>query len=103
MSTIIRSFENAFACDPISSFGGVVAINSIVTEKLAKKLNKIFFEVILAKGFKKDAFKVLKKRKSIRLVMFNKFASINKKSYLFLQNSFLSQDSDNLLLNNKLL
>ncbi len=98
----IRSFENAFACDPISSFGGVVAINSIVTEKLAKKLNKIFFEVILAKGFKKDAFKVLKKRKSIRLVIFNKFASINKKSYLFLQNSFLSQDSDNLLLNNKL-
>ena len=98
----IRSFENAFACDPISSFGGVVAINSIVTEKLAKKLNKIFFEVILAKGFKKDAFKVLKKRKSIRLVIFNKFASINKKSYLFLQNSFLSQDSVNLLLNNKL-
>ena len=98
----IRSFENAFACDPISAFGGVVAINSIVTKKLAKKLNKIFFEVILAKGFKKDAFKILKKRKSIRLVIFNKFSSINKKSYLFLQNSFLSQDSDNLLLNKKL-
>tara|TARA_Y100000590_G_scaffold330599_1_gene375597 strand:- start:215 stop:1747 length:1533 start_codon:yes stop_codon:yes gene_type:complete len=97
----IKSFENAFACDPTSSFGGVVAINSIITKKLAEKLNKIFFEIILAKGFKKDAFKILKK-KNIRLVTCNKFNSINKKHYLFLQNAFLSQDSDNLLLNNKL-
>ena len=97
----IKSFENAFACDPTSSFGGVVAINSIITKKLAEKLNKIFFEIILAKGFKKDAFKILKK-KNIRLVTCNKFNSINKKHYLFLQNAFLSQDSDDLLLNNKL-
>lgn len=98
----IKSFENALACDPISSFGGVVAINSIVTKKLAVKLNKIFFEVIVSKGFKKDAFKILKKRKSIRLVNCNKFNSINKKHYLFLENAFLSQDSNSTLLNNKL-
>jgi len=98
----IESFENALACDPISSFGGVVAINSIVTKKLAKKLNKVFFEVILAKGFKKDAFKILKKRKSIRLIICNKLNSIGKNHYLFLQNAFLSQDSDDLLLKKKL-
>ena len=98
----IKSFENALACDPISSFGGVVAINSIITKKLAVELNKIFFEVIISRGFKKDAFKILKKRKSIRLVNCDKFNSKNKKHYLFLENAFLSQDSDSTLLNNKL-
>ena len=98
----IKSFENAFASDPISSFGGVIAINSIITKKLATKLKKIFFEIIIAKGFKKDALRILKERKSIRLVNCNNFNSINKKNYLFLENAFLSQDSDNTLINNKL-
>ena len=99
---LIKSFKNALACDPISSFGGVVAINSIVTKKLAIELSKNFFEVIISKGFKKNAFKILKKRKSIILVNCNKFNSINKKHYLFLENAFLSQDSNNTLLNKKL-
>ena len=98
----IKSFENAFASDPISSFGGVIAINSIITKKLATKLKKKFFEIIIAKGFKKDALGILKKRKSIRLVNCNNFNFINKKNYLFLENAFLSQDSDNILINNKL-
>jgi len=67
------SFKNALACDPISAFGGVVAINSIITKKLALELNKIFSEVIISRGFKKDAFKILKKRKNIRLINCNKF------------------------------
>ena len=98
----IKSFQNALACDPISSFGGVVAINSIITKKLATELNKIFFEVIVSRGFKKDAFKILKKRKSIRLVNCDKFNSKNKEHFLFLENAFLSQDSNSTLLNNKL-
>jgi phosphoribosylaminoimidazolecarboxamide formyltransferase/IMP cyclohydrolase len=65
-------------------------------------LNKIFFEVIVSRGFKKDAFKILKKRKSIRLVNCDKFNSKNKKHYLFLENAFLFQDSNSTLLNNKL-
>tara|TARA_B100000315_G_scaffold251999_1_gene287842 strand:+ start:120 stop:1655 length:1536 start_codon:yes stop_codon:yes gene_type:complete len=98
----IKSFENALACDPISSFGGVVAINSIITKKLAIELNKVFFEVIISMGFKKDALKILKKRKNTRLVNCDKFNLINKKHYLFLGNAFLYQDSNNTLLNNKL-
>ena len=98
----IKSFKNALACDPISSFGGVVAINSIITKKLALELNKIFFEIIISIGFKKDAFKILKKRKNIRLINCNKFNLTNKKHYLFLGNAFLSQDSNSMFLNNKL-
>ena len=53
-------------------------------------------------GFKKDAFKILKKRKNIRLINCSKFNFINKKQYLFLENAFLSQDSNNISFNNKL-
>jgi len=98
----IKSFKNALACDPISSFGGVIAINSIITKKLALEINKIFFEVIISRNFEKDAFKILKKRKNIRLISCNKFNLTNKKHYLFLGNAFLSQDSNSMFLNDKL-
>ena len=98
----LRSFHNALGCDPISSFGGVVAINSIMTKKLAIEINKIFFEVIICKGFKKDSLKILKKRKNIRLIDCNKFNFTNKKNYLFLENAFLSQDINDKLTGSKL-
>lgn len=98
----IKSFKNALICDPVSAFGGVVAINSVVLKKLALKLNKRFFEVIVSKGFKKDALKILKKRKNIRLIDSSKFNLSDKKHYLFLGNSFLAQDSNNISINKKL-
>jgi len=98
----IKSFRNALACDPISSFGSVVAINSIITKKLALELNKIFFQIIISRGFKKDALNILKKRKSTRLINCNKFNLTNKKHYLFLDNAFLLQDSNNVFHDNKL-
>ena len=98
----IRSFKNALICDPVSAFGGVVAINSTISKKLALELNKIFFEVIISRGFKKDALKILKKRKNIRLIDCSKFNLTSKKHYLFLGNSFLVQDSNSILLNKKL-
>ena len=98
----LSSFKNALSCDPISAFGGVIAFNSVITKKMAFELNKIFFEVILSKGFRKDALKILKKRKNIRLIDYNRFNLSNKKHYLFLGNSFLAQDLNSVLLNKKL-
>ena len=101
-SNHLLSFKNALACDPISAFGGIVAINSVITKKIALELNKIFFEVILSKGFNKDALKILKKRKNIILINYSKYNFSNIQHYLFLGNSFLSQDFNNLLLNKNL-
>jgi len=98
----LLSFKYALECDPISAFGGVVAINSFVTKKIAIELNKFFFEIILSKGFKKDALKILKKKKNIRLIDYSKFNLSYKKHYQFLGNAFLAQDSNDLLLNKKL-
>ena len=62
----IDSYKAALACDPISAFGGIVSCNFKITKNLASELNKIFFEVIIANGFDKVAFSILKKRKNIR-------------------------------------
>ena len=98
----LKAFKNAISCDPISSFGGIVGINSSVTKKLALELNKIFFEVIVSKGFKKDALKILKKRKNIRLINFDKISLKNTKHYHFFDNAFLSLESNNTLFNKKI-
>ena len=97
-----KSYKNALTCDPTSAFGGVVAINAIISKKLALELNKTFFEVIISKGFKKDALKILKKRKNVRLINLNKFILEKKEDYTFLGNIFLSQDSNEVLLDKKI-
>ena len=97
----IQSFKNALMCDPLSAFGGVVTINSIVSKKLALELSKVFFEVIVSRGFKKEAFNILKKRKNIRLIDYSNFNLEKNKNYSFLSNYFLAQEVDNKLFNKK--
>jgi len=101
-NNLIASFKNALACDPVSAFGGIVGINSTITKKLAFELNKIFFEVIIFKDIKKDALKILKKKKNIRLISFKTYNFSYGKNYLFLGNTFLLQDSNKILFNKKL-
>jgi phosphoribosylaminoimidazolecarboxamide formyltransferase/IMP cyclohydrolase len=67
-SNHLKSYKSALACDPISAFGGIVSCNFKITKILAVELNKLFLEVIIANGFEKDALKLLKKKKNLRLI-----------------------------------
>ena len=58
------SFKNAYASDPISAFGGVIACNYRLNKKIASEINKNFLEVILAKGFDKASLQILRRKKS---------------------------------------
>ena len=62
------SYKSALACDPISAFGGIVSCNFKINKNLASELNKLFLEVIIANGFDKDALKLLKRKKNLRLI-----------------------------------
>jgi phosphoribosylaminoimidazolecarboxamide formyltransferase/IMP cyclohydrolase len=64
----IKSYKLALACDPVSAFGGIVSCNFKISKNLAIELNKLFLEVIISNGFDKDALKLLKKKKNLRLV-----------------------------------
>ena len=67
-SNHLESYKLALACDPISAFGGIVSCNFKIEKNIATELTKLFLEVIVANGFDKDALKLLKKKKNLRLI-----------------------------------
>ena len=97
----LLSFKNAFASDPISAFGGVIACNFKVTKKIAIEINKNFSEVILAKGFDKDSLIILKKKKNLRIIDITGFKKKNLASLRAFGGSFLIQSKDQIICNKK--
>ena len=97
----MKSFQNALACDPVSAFGGIVACNFKINRKIAKEMSKTFFEVILAKGFQKEALSILQSRKNLILINISKFKLNLSEQIKYFGNSFLVQDKDNKILDYK--
>tara|TARA_B100000963_G_scaffold140212_1_gene122097 strand:+ start:2345 stop:3895 length:1551 start_codon:yes stop_codon:yes gene_type:complete len=97
------SFKNAYASDPISAFGGVIACNYKIKKKIALEVSKNFLEVVLAKGFDKEALEILKKKKNLRIIDITNFKIKNLSSIKLFEGSFLLQSKDNVVLDkNKL-
>ncbi|AHI12266.1 Bifunctional purine biosynthesis protein PurH [Lactobacillus helveticus] len=66
--TLEEAWDRAYEADSISIFGGVIALNRKVDLATAKKMHKIFLEIVIAPGFDDDALAVLEKKKNIRLL-----------------------------------
>ena len=62
------AYEKALACDPMSAFGGVIALNRNVDKPLAERLHQHFIEVLIAPGYDDDALEVLKQKEAIRIL-----------------------------------
>jgi phosphoribosylaminoimidazolecarboxamide formyltransferase/IMP cyclohydrolase len=62
------AYERAFACDPQSAYGGVIAVNRPVDRAFAQELGRQFVEVLLAPGYNPDALEVLRVKKNVRLL-----------------------------------
>jgi len=99
--TPLISFKNAYASDPISAFGGVIACNYKINRKIATEINKNFLEVILAKSFDKDALEILKSKKNLRIIDISNFEFKNHISIKSYDGSFLMQTKDNIVLDKK--
>ena len=97
----LTSFKNAFASDPISAFGGVIACNFKITKKIADEINKNFSEVILAKGFDKESLILLKKKKNLRIIDITGFKLKNITSLKVFDGSFLIQSKDQVIFDKK--
>lgn len=67
-ATINEAWDKAYDADPVSIFGGIVALNDVVDAELADKLSKIFLEIIIAPGFTDEAMEILTRKKNIRLL-----------------------------------
>jgi phosphoribosylaminoimidazolecarboxamide formyltransferase/IMP cyclohydrolase len=66
--SIQLAYEQAFACDPQSAYGGVIALNRRVDRACAERLAEQFIEVLLAPGYDADALEVLQRKKNVRLL-----------------------------------
>jgi phosphoribosylaminoimidazolecarboxamide formyltransferase/IMP cyclohydrolase len=62
------AYENALACDPMSAFGGVIALNRSVDGPLAERLHQHFIEVLIAPSYDDDALTVLRQKEAIRIL-----------------------------------
>ncbi len=67
-ATISEAYKKAYESDPLSAFGGIVALNREVDAETAAEIKKIFVEVVIAPGFAEDAFQILAEKKNIRLM-----------------------------------
>jgi phosphoribosylaminoimidazolecarboxamide formyltransferase / IMP cyclohydrolase len=65
---IDEAYRLAFEADPISIFGGVVALNRSLDAETAREMSKIFLEVVAAPGFEEEALAILQAKKDIRLL-----------------------------------
>ncbi len=91
----IKSFKEALESDPISAYGGIVSCNFKMNKDLAKEVNKIYFEIIMAKGFDKKSISLLKKKRNLRIIDISKFKCENKLNFISKYNSILIQNLDN--------
>ncbi|MBM2619272.1 bifunctional phosphoribosylaminoimidazolecarboxamide formyltransferase/IMP cyclohydrolase [Actinoplanes sp. LDG1-06] len=66
---IADAHRKANDCDPVSAFGGVIAANRVVTEAMAKQLDGIFTEVIVAPAYEEAALDVFRAKKKLRVLI----------------------------------
>jgi phosphoribosylaminoimidazolecarboxamide formyltransferase / IMP cyclohydrolase len=65
---ITTAYERAHACDPVSAFGGIVAVNRTVPADLAAQLAEVFTEVVVAPGYEPEALARLTAKKNLRVL-----------------------------------
>jgi phosphoribosylaminoimidazolecarboxamide formyltransferase/IMP cyclohydrolase len=66
--TLAEAYEKALACDPLSAFGGVIALNRPVEKELAERLHENFIEVLIAPDYADGAMEVLRQKEAIRIL-----------------------------------
>jgi phosphoribosylaminoimidazolecarboxamide formyltransferase/IMP cyclohydrolase len=68
-ATFKAAYEQAYLCDTVSAFGGIVALNGVLDEETAEEIAKIFTEVIVAPDATEAAQAVIARKKNLRLLL----------------------------------
>lgn len=90
---VAEAHRKAHACDPVSAFGGVIAVNRPVTVELAKQIVPIFTEVVLAPGYDEGALEVLSAKKNLRVLEVAPLA-VGAREFKQISGGLLVQDRD---------
>lgn len=94
---MLAAYELALRCDPVSAFGGIVALNQKLTGAAAGKIIETFTEVVIAPDADEDAMAVFAKKKNLRLLLTGGLPAPSSPGALVrpIAGGFLLQDRDN--------
>jgi phosphoribosylaminoimidazolecarboxamide formyltransferase/IMP cyclohydrolase len=95
-ATPLEAYERAFATDPLSAFGGVIAFNRPVDAATATKLSEQFVEVLFAPGYDDDAMEILARKPNLRILENNerRIALVAEPDVKQVMGGLLVQDRD---------
>ncbi len=68
-ATLAEAYEAAFACDTVSAFGGIIAVNQALTAEAAEAMTRIFTEVVIAPDADEEARAIFARKKNLRLLL----------------------------------
>jgi phosphoribosylaminoimidazolecarboxamide formyltransferase/IMP cyclohydrolase len=89
-----EAYARALSTDPVSAFGGIVAFNRRVDAAVAKSVNEVFTEVVVAPDFDADALEIFKQKKNLRVLRVEKSENATKLEYKQISGGFLVQSKD---------
>ena len=76
-STVLDAYKAAYEADPVSIFGGIVAVNACVDKATAEEMVKIFLEIVIAPDYTDEAVEVLKRKPNLRVLKLKDVAKPN--------------------------
>ncbi|MEZ5346696.1 MAG: bifunctional phosphoribosylaminoimidazolecarboxamide formyltransferase/IMP cyclohydrolase [Pyrinomonadaceae bacterium] len=93
-SSNFEAHQRALATDPVSAFGGIVAMNRKADAEAARAINEVFTEVVIAPEFDEDALEIFRKKKNLRVLKVAADAPQNPYEYKQISGGYLVQDQD---------
>ena len=91
--TVLEAWKDALAADPVSAFGGILISNHPIDLSTAEEIHTLFYEVLIAPGFTKEAYELLTQKKK-RILLEIKHWNLQKQSFKSILNGVIRQDTD---------
>jgi len=97
--TFLEAYAKAFRCDPVSAFGGIIALNGAIDEETAREITSILTEIVIAPDATPEAKAVFAKKKNLRLLTTGGLPDPRARGLMFrsLAGGFLVQTRDNIV------
>ena len=89
---VFEAYSRAYEADPVSIFGGIVAVNGVVDKATAEKMHSIFLEIILAVDYDDEALEILTKKKNLRIYKLSEKNNNHEQQIKSVRGGILVQD-----------
>lgn len=98
--SLLEAYHKAHAADPVSIFGGIVAVSHEISAELADIMSQTFLEIILAPSYSEDARHIFAKKKNLRLLQVTAEVPATQQNIRSIAGGFLIQSPDTFDLEN---